>query len=282
MKDNIVDEDFTLAEKLLYRFVEDIKNLYQNPLCSDLKQYTNNVHISVHAVQNAKRWGPAWSVSGYAYENGIGELKNAVYANRGIPDQISRSICKTTIKDLLSQEINSAGCASFLHGITPSKSVNVSFIGNVKVFGIDHDFEPNDEESYLLNQSSLTAKDFCVAKKIIYNSCVFAPRIRETRTRNDFVQLTDGQIVQVKTIIVSERFEVVLFFCSTVHLKPSPMHMFPHMSTSSPFISNVQLIEQELHLKPHQTLCKPCVYSDLRSVGADETISVMANIMNIV
>lgn len=282
MKDVVLEEDLDASDTLLDSFVKRIDKLYRNPNFSEHKHCTYNVHISLHAVNNVRNWGPAWAVNCYPYENGIGILKECVHANRGIPDQVSRALCKSNLRQLLDVEIKSARCASFAQSISSNKSSNVVFVGNVKVFGLSEDLHPNPEEDYLLKQSSLKADDFSVARKIIYNNCVFAPRTKSIKTRNDFVQLTDGSIAQLKKVIVSEKLEVVLLFYSVVHVTPSPIHLLPLLSISSPYMFTVNLIEQELFLIAHHTLRKPCVYSDLRKVGGYETISVMANTFNTV
>lgn len=99
MKNEIQPEDFQTAEILFKQFVKEIPVLYRNPNFVEHKQNTFNVHLALHIVDNAKRWGPGWSVSGFPYENGNRGLGDAVEANRGIADQICRDLCKKKISD---------------------------------------------------------------------------------------------------------------------------------------------------------------------------------------
>lgn len=282
MKDEILPEDFPAASFLLKKFVKEIHDIYLNPNFSEDKQNTFNVHLTLHAVDNAKRWGPGWSVSAFPYENGNGDLADSIAANRGIPDQVSRALCKRNLRNLLSQEIDSANCASFLNDISSRQSSSITYIGNVKVFGLTpQEFQPNPEESFLLHQSSLNANDFCVAKKFVFNNCVFGPRLKNLKHRNDFVKLTTGDIVQVKKVIASETLDTILIFYSIVHVRAYNVQVDAHLTISTPFIYDVILIEHEQHLGNHLTFCKPCVYSNLRSEGGKETISVMAHVINV-
>lgn len=71
-----------------------------------------------------------------------------------------------------------------------------------------------------------------------------------------------------------------MLYYSVVHVTSVPIHLLPIVSISSPFMYYVDLIEQEVHLTSHLSLSKICFYSDLRKLGGDETLSVMANIIN--
>lgn len=282
LKDVVLPEDLETAEFLFDQFVGEIEDLCRNPNFSEYKQYTFNVHLTTHLVQNARNWGNAWSASGYGYESMIGELKRIVAANKGIALQITRSLCKNNIRTLLSQDVKSARCAAFASEINPQKSASVVFVNNVKVTLAAATFRPNDEESFLLQQSSLEVEEFCEGKKVFYNGCVFAPKMKNSsRTRNDFAKLKNDKFVQIKRIIVSESMEVVLFFGSYVHVVPHLVGLPSHLTLTSPFLYNVQLIEQELQLFPHNDLSKICFYSDLRSLRGKEILSVMPNVMNV-
>lgn len=59
------------------------------------------------------------------------------------------------------------------------------------------------------------------------------------------------------------------------------MQVDAHLTISTPFMYDVLIIEQEQHLGNHLTFSKPCVYSDLRSEGGKETVSVMAHVVNV-
>lgn len=282
LKDIVLPEDLDTAEYLFDQYVREIDNLYQNPNFSEHKQCTYNVHLTTHAVLNARNWGNAWSASAYGYESMIGDLHDIVAANKGIPLQITRSFCKSNIRALLSQDIKSARCATYASNINPHKNASVAFVNNVKVTLAAANFRPSTEELYLLHQSSLDPEEFCEGKKLFHNNCVFAPRVNmSSRTRNDFAQLQNGKFVQIKRLIVSESKEVVLVFASYVHVVPHLLSLPSHLTLTSPFLYNVQIIEEEVHLFPHNDLAKISVYSDLRSAGGKETIAVMANVANV-
>ncbi|KAL7292753.1 hypothetical protein TKK_0013873 [Trichogramma kaykai] len=75
LSQNIPISQVLEADRLLKKFVILTEDLYSR------SAMTFNVHQLLHLTQSVVNWGPLWAHSGYAFENGNGQLVKQVQAS---------------------------------------------------------------------------------------------------------------------------------------------------------------------------------------------------------
>lgn len=96
------------AEELLTNFGKKMELLYPD------KYLTYNLHtVTSHLAENCQRWGPAWSINGYSFENGNKILKGQIHANLGIASQVCRAQSHSKSLDILETQTGTVFSAKF-------------------------------------------------------------------------------------------------------------------------------------------------------------------------
>ncbi|KAE8741238.1 hypothetical protein FOCC_FOCC013225, partial [Frankliniella occidentalis] len=206
-------QDVNNAHRLIQLWVSDVEKLYGE------KYMTYNVHIFSHLAENVARWGPTWAVSTYCFESAIGNLKNILHAQRGVPHQVHRNLSYKQAKHILINTCSTPGTEVFLESIKskPNKMTKYLSLNECVVIGKGEDFLPNDEESFLISQcEEMQGDNFVTYSKIIASRCVYTcDSVALGKKFNNSVALTTlGKIIIIKKFIMSKENEKVWVFCS--------------------------------------------------------------------
>lgn len=124
------------------------------------------MHITIHAADNALRWGNAWSVATYAFENGNKILKTKIQAERGIPHQVIRSLDRDQSLRVLRDEASTAQSDEYRKRIARREVIKSFFAGPIECM-MPKPFAPSDEELWHCNQKDINATSFMVCSRII-------------------------------------------------------------------------------------------------------------------
>ncbi|KAK3916484.1 Midasin, partial [Frankliniella fusca] len=212
-RESVSTDHVNSAHKLLQCWVADVERLYGQ------KYMSFNVHICSHLAENVCRWGPWWAVSTYCFESAIGELKNILHAQRGIPHQVERELSYCQAKKILLNTCQTPRAEKFLDDIKSKPNKMTAFLNleECVVVGKGEDLIPNHEERFLMSQSTQDIdNENCVAySKIIAFRCVFTTEsVSVGKKFNNSVALTtSGTIVIIKKNIRDKTTEKVYIFC---------------------------------------------------------------------
>lgn len=277
LKAELSRSEIEVARALLKMFVDGVMELYGR------KELSFNTHISTHAADNAERWGNAWSVATYAFENGNKILKTKIKTERGIPHQVIRSLNRDLSLRVLRDEASTAQSDEYRRRIERRTVIKSFFAGPVECM-MPKPFAPSAEELWHCNQKGINDTSFVVCSRIIAERVCYSASKDNTKTDNSFACCMNGDIVKIRKIIVNEMSSEVFLFVSKVRCRPYPLPALPRNITAvqfSPFMYIVELIEQGTSLISSGDLKTICIYSQIDCRFYKENLlSVMANTHN--
>ena len=175
--------EIEVAQELIKQFVGHIEELY------GVKELTFNAHISVHATEDVKRWGPMHCISAYAFENANKLLKNKIHAERGIPHQVVRNLGTDQSLRLLRTAVGNYKSARFKTKLKRNEILKSFYVKRVQCM-IPTPYEPTREELWLCRQKNIWWERFSQCKKIIADHTCYAP-FNQRSQDNSFAYLKD-------------------------------------------------------------------------------------------
>lgn len=115
LSDDLPLDAVDVAESLLENFCSGTEELYG----SSMMRFC--LHLLEHFSENARRWGPSFALSAYAFEAGNQRAKNEIHAVNFIPNQICRGISENKALVLVRSQYNSANFQAFMGNISPKQ-----------------------------------------------------------------------------------------------------------------------------------------------------------------
>lgn len=284
---SLTAEDITLAEGLYDRFSSDIEVLYKNGDSetspeTPCKQKKFNVHLLQHAGQNARRWGPDWAISCYAFESGNFDMQQMIKSNKGIPNQILRHISQDISRNIMKlSSCNTPATKQFLSILGKKKVAKCVIVGKCSLLGTIRSLIPSAEEDFILRQANLNPSLFIECSKVISNHCVFTNDTYEkaSRRNNSVVRLVDKSFAVIRKIVACETDNSVYAFTSVIRTTPYHSPGIAHVPIDKRFLYNIVLTEQGKQLTPFSDIDIVCVRSNVGPLG--NTLSPMPNTFTI-
>ncbi|KAJ1526574.1 hypothetical protein ONE63_008161 [Megalurothrips usitatus] len=266
-----------VSHELMKCYVNGVFQLYGK------KENTYNVHISLHAAANAQRWGNAYCVSTYAFENGNKILKSKINAQRGIPHQIIRSLSRDLALNVLRAEASTAQTDEYRSTIA-RKVKKCFFAGPVQCFR-PRKFIPSEEERWYCERENVNVDSFVECSRIITGNICYSVDKGSTKTNNSFACSVGGEIFKIRKIIAEEDSREVYLFVSKVRCTPYGLPPLPRnitLSNFSPFLYTVDIIEQGITVISYQALKTICIYTPVNcQFYKGNFLSIMANTCNV-
>ncbi|KAE8737244.1 hypothetical protein FOCC_FOCC017294 [Frankliniella occidentalis] len=217
LKDNITSSMIFTAENLLIEFVGRVQYLY------GFKMMRYNVHLLLHSVQNAKRWGPLFAISAFAFEHGIQKLKHVISANKGIPNQICRSISQDHAMNFLKNSLKSQNCETFEKSLSSSR-FRSHMVGKIKLIGTSKKLTNlNEEEKFYCEQLNINPENCVCYNKIQFEGWTYSTSnyAKKSKTDNSIAWLiTTKKVINIRKLFLDEEREKVWVVGSVVRCTP--------------------------------------------------------------
>lgn len=83
LSESVSPEDIDISEKMMWKFVDGMKELYGERSCSF------NVHQLTHIAASVRNWGPLWSTSAFLFENRNGQLMRLIKGTQAVEKQLA-------------------------------------------------------------------------------------------------------------------------------------------------------------------------------------------------
>ncbi|XP_057324143.1 uncharacterized protein LOC130666848 [Microplitis mediator] len=181
---NISDDDLTVCEMNLLRFIYDCQRFYGSSFM------TFNVHSLKHMARSVRENGPSSSTSAYPFENNIYNLKLKATGPHGVLNQMAnRSLRDIMFKSKLNTVADSTSwvfCKSILNK-RKEKTINFMRSNDGAVL-------MKEEKKCVINELG-ECYNRCVYNDIMYHSCQYE---KTNKTNNTIVQLEDKRFAEIQ------------------------------------------------------------------------------------
>lgn len=213
LQERIREGDVAIAEQALKKFVREFEGLYGTANVSF------NVHLLTHLAASVRNWGPLWATSTFSFESFNGTLLKYFNGTTHVPVQImkrylrGRSLEKKGATVMQNADENVKDLFSELQGSKCSSAKSVQISANVRVFGkpvqkdvsVLHMLEIEELLGVRVRQASYYNR--FIVNGILYHSDT---NNRLQKRNNSIVQLQDGSLVRILSLVVSSAIHCVL------------------------------------------------------------------------
>lgn len=214
LQSNITYDQLNDVSAKFHQFVLEVENLY------DLKAITYNVHQMLHIPKSIADWGPLWAHSAFAFESANYKLLRAIHAANGIILQIIRFVnMQRFVQEL--EKIVYPTCSpiviEYCENLVIGKSKNMLKITAPTYLGKEIIVDTHYVQNCNMPRSTK------IFTKMVYKGCLFtSARKVNARSRNDFIQLTDGRFATVIDFLVDD-ITMEICMCNLIETRPNKL-----------------------------------------------------------
>lgn len=253
----ITESQLKLAQEYMIHFTVQAEQLY------GVGMMTFNMHIGTHLFDHVRRWGPIFTVSGFAYETGNKTLKELIHSQHGIPHQVCRALSLKMAAQIMETQCSSLVTKGYIENLSKQRAKKCLSLGKVNYFGSSEAYIHLDEEGWLLQQANINPANCVVYRKIVKENCLYTVQSNKVkRTNNCIVQLQDKSFLLLKKFILDQAESKGFVFgckvtCSILRRLPQE----PRNSVAARYLLKLDYVSDDLTLVPIDNLFTVCFHS---------------------